>query len=404
MLKELINRIQGQVRIRAVCPYPERVLNLCSARGLAFWDLEWESAEQFTCRVSRRDFRVLRRSADNLDCQFQILRREGAPYALGRLRRRQALACGVVLCGLWLTIGSFFVWDIRITGNETVPREEILRALEKNGVRRGVWGLSLNSEDIRNHMLLDLPSLSWVAVNVSGCRAEVQVRERRPAPVLLDRRQPCNLVARRDGLILRVQALGGTPQVVRGMSVTAGQLLVSGVEDTEPFGSRLTAGLGRVEGRTWYTLTANVPLSCLQKQYTGQEKRLHSLVFGSHRIKFFANSSIDGRDCDKITQRTPVTLFDVTLPLTWETEVIRYYETTAAELPQQARQDAVGHVLEAYLHSIVDPYGEVMAVQVASRLRGETLTVTLTAECREEIGETVPIYLSDENEAGKPPA
>ena len=396
MLKGLINRSRGQVRLRVTCPYPERVLNLCSARNLAFWDLEWEGENQFTCRVSRKDFHILRQSGERLDCELQVLRREGAPYALGRLRRRQALAAGILLWGVWLVLSSVLIWDIRVSGNETVPKEEILRSLEKNGVRRGAWGLSVNGEDIRNHMLLDIPELSWAAVNVSGCRAEVQVRERRPAPALLDRKTPCNIVARRDGLVLDILALGGVPQVLRGMSVAEGQLLISGVEDTGTFGTRFTAGLGRVEGRTWYTLTANVSLTGQVKRYTGAEKHLHSLIFGSRRIKFFANSSIDGAQCDKITTRTPVSVLGAALPITWETETVRFYETEAAALSQQERQAAVGAALEAYLHSIVDPYGEVTASQTASRLRGDVLTVTLTAECREEIGETVPIYTANE--------
>ena len=320
MLKGLINRTRGQVRLRVTCPYPERVLNLCSARNLAFWDLEWEGENQFTCRVSRQDFRVLRQNGEKLDCELHVLGREGAPYALGRLRRRQALAAGLLLWGVWLVLSSVLIWDIRITGNETVPKEEILRSLEKNGVRRGTWGLSVNGEDIRNHMLLDIPELSWAAVNVSGCRADVQVRERRPAPALLDRKAPCNIVARRSGLVLDMQAWGGVPQVLEGMSVAEGQLLISGVEDTGTFGTRFTAGLGRVEGRTWYTLTANVSLTGQGKRYTGAEKRLHSLIFGSRRIKFFANSSIDSVQCDKITTRTPVSLLGMTLPVTWETE------------------------------------------------------------------------------------
>lgn len=392
MLKTLINRARGQVRVRVSCPYPERVLNLCSARALAFWDLNWEDDTHFTCRISRRDLRRLRQSAEKLDCQLTVLRREGAPYVLGQLRRRQALAVGILLCGLWMSVSSFVIWDIRIVGNETVPREEILRALEKYGVKRGAWGLSVNSADIRDHVLLDIPELMWVAVNVSGCRAEVQVRERRPAPTLLDRREPCNLVARRDGLVLSVRALGGTPQTVRGSAVTRGQLLISGVEDTAPFGARFTAGLGHVEGRTWYALTANVPLTAAEKRYSGGEKRLCSLIFGSRRIKFFSNSSIDGGNCDKITKRTPVTLFGAALPVTWETETVRCYETAAVTLTRQERQETVGAALEAYLHSIVDPYGEVAATEVTSRLRGELLTVTLTAECREELGERVPIY------------
>ena len=396
MLKGLINRTRGQVRLRVTCPYPERVLNLCSARNLAFWDLEWEGENQFTCRVSRQDFRVLRQNGEKLDCEFHVLGREGAPYALGRLRRRQALAAGLLLWGVWLVLSSVLIWDIRITGNEKVPKEEILRSLEKNGVRRGTWGLSVNGEDIRNHMLLDIPELSWAAVNVSGCRADVQVRERRPAPALLDRKAPCNIVARRSGLVLDMQAWGGVPQVLEGMSVAEGQLLISGVEDTGTFGTRFTAGLGRVEGRTWYTLTANVSLTGQGKRYTGAEKRLHSLIFGSRRIKFFANSSIDGAQCDKITTRTPVSMLGAALPITWETETVRFYETEPAALSQQERQAAVGAALEAYLRSIVAPYGEVTASQVTSRLRGDVLTVTLTAECREAIGETVPVYTANE--------
>ncbi|MFR0770560.1 MAG: sporulation protein YqfD [Dysosmobacter sp.] len=85
VLKELINRARGQVWLRVTCPYPERVLNLCSARKLAFWDLEWEGAETFTCRMSRRDHRILSRAAEKLDCTIEIVRREGAPYTLAKL-------------------------------------------------------------------------------------------------------------------------------------------------------------------------------------------------------------------------------------------------------------------------------------------------------------------------------
>ena len=396
MLKELINRARGQVWLRVTCPYPERVLNLCSARKLAFWDLDWEGAETFTCRMSRGDHRVLSRAAEKLDCTIEIVRREGAPYTLAKLRHRQALAVGIAACGAAVLIGSFFVWDIQIAGNETVPREVILRSLENNGVHRGCFGFALNGEDIRNHVLLEIPELSWVAVNVSGCRANVEVRERRTAPKPLDRKTPCNLVARRDGLVLRVQALGGTAAVLRGMSVTRGQLRISGVEDTAPYGARLTAGLGRVEGRTWYTLTANVPLTEAAKRYTGEEKRLRSLIFGTRRIKFFSNSSIDAGKCDKMTARTPVCVFGLPLPVTLETETLRFYETEIVACDPAQRQAETGAVLEQYLHSLVDAYGTVTAAQGSSRVRGDVLTVTLSAECREELGTRVPIYTTEE--------
>ena len=396
MLEGAVNRLRGQVRLRVESGYPERVLNLCAQRRLELRAVRWESERAFCCTLSRHDFLVLRLLSRKLDCSLHVQRREGAPFALGRLRRRTALAVGLVVCAGALFFGSFFIWDITIDGAETVPEEKILRALEKNGVGFGTFGFSIDGEDLRNHVLLELPELKWLAVNVSGCRAYVQVRERTPAPQLADRRAPCNVTARRDGLVLRVQALGGVPQVMKGMSVTEGQLLISGVEDTGTFGTRFTAGLGSVEGRTWYTLTANVPLTGAEKRYTGREKRLHSVIFGSRRIKFFANSSIDSGQCDKITERTPVRVCGIPLPITWETETLRFYETEPVTVTQARRQKETGAALEAYLHSLVDPYGKVTASQVTSRLRGDVLTVTLTAECREELGTQAPIYTANE--------
>ena len=58
----VLNRLRGQVRLRVECAFPERVLNLCGARDLAFWDLQWESGTTFTCRMSRGDYAALRQS------------------------------------------------------------------------------------------------------------------------------------------------------------------------------------------------------------------------------------------------------------------------------------------------------------------------------------------------------
>ena len=51
---------------------------------------------------------------------------------------------------------------------------------------------------------------------------------------------------------------------------------------------------------------------------------------------------------------------------------------------------SIDHVAVSYTH--LDVYKrQVTASQVASRLRGDVLTVTLTAECREELGTQAPI-------------
>lgn len=392
MLNEIVNRLRGQLRVRAESAFPERILNLCGARDLSFWDLEWESPTAFTCRLSRRDWHALRRAAKNLDCTLTVVRREGAPYFLFRFRHRTALVTGLVACALSLFLGSFFIWDFSVEGNETVPTEQILRALEKNGVGLGTFGLSLNGEDIRNHVLLDIPELSWIAVNVSGCRANVQVRERTPVPELVSKQKPANVVARRAGLVLKVRALDGVACVLPGTAVTEGQILISGVEDTETVGARILTGMGTVTARTWYSLDTAVPLRVEEKRYTGEEKLGVSLIFGTHRVKFFRNSSIEGAEYDKITNRHPWSLLGVSLPVTLVTERYRFYETDLVEQSPAQAEKAAEAVLTEYLNSLAEPYGTVKSTLCSARQKGDTLLVTLKAECEEQIGESVPIY------------
>ena len=395
MILSAIHRLQGQLRIRAECAFPERVLNLCSVRGLAFWDLEWESDTAFTCRISRQDFGVLRQTAGNLACEITVLRREGAPYFLQRFRHRQALLTGAVGLVFLMLVGSFFVWDFEITGNETVPEERILRALEAQGVGIGSFGLSLDGEDIRNHVLLEIPELSWVAVNVSGCRAKVQVRERVVPPELIRDKEPTNVVARRAGLVLEVHALDGVACVLPGSSVTEGQLLISGVEDLETLGARVLAGMGSVQARTWYTLKTALPLSGSEKQYTGKEKTGVSLIFGKQRVKFFSNSSIEGAKYDKITNNYSGSVLGIPLPVKLGVETWRFYETKPLRLDPVRAEKLGEQILTEQLQTMVEPYGRIRSTLCSSRQTGNTLEVTLTAECVEEIGETVPILTEE---------
>lgn len=392
MLNQIVNRLRGQVRVRVEAPFPERVLNLCGARNLAFWDLAWESPTAFSCRLSRRDWHALRRAVGQLDCALTLERGEGVPYFLRRFRKRYALLAGLLLCALWLSVGSFFIWDFTVEGNETVSDEEILRALQTYGVDIGTFGFSLDAEDLRNHILLDIPELSWLTVNVSGSRAYVQVRERVFAPEIVDERTPTNVVARRAGLVQRVRVMEGVPCVLEGTAVEEGQLLISGVEDTDTFGARVLAGMGEVEARTWYTLTAVFPQEASVRQYTGEELTGLSLVFGTRRVKFFPNSSIAGQEYDKITTRVPLTLFGLPLPVTVVREQYRFYRTEQQTLEARQAERMGEELLTEYLHTLVDPYGTVTSALCQTRQTAGGLAVTLRAECREQIGEQTPIY------------
>lgn len=395
LLKKIVNRLRGEVRIRVVSGFPERVLNLCGARKLTFWDVCWVSPTEFVCSMSRQDYRILRQAAKNLDCTLTVERKVGAPYFLGRFRQRYVLVCGLSLCAVFLLFGSFFIWDFQIEGNVTVTDEAILRCLERQGVKLGAFGFGIDSEDLRNHVLLEMPELVWITVNVSGCQAQIQVRERLPTPERTDKREPQNVVARRDGLVLKITALGGEKRVLAGTTVEQGQLLISGVEDTDTFGARLKAGMGSVTARTWYTLQSQIPLTEEKKTYTGEKKTGWSLIFGTHRIKLYGSGSYSLTDCDKISSRTQLRLFGISFPVTVERETWRYFTVETESISPEKAKEQGEALLTEYLHTLVDPYGAISSTVCTVKQDGDTAVVTLSAECVEQIGQTVPIYRAE---------
>lgn len=43
MYRKVLNYLRGQVTVEVESAAPERVLNLCAAHNIPFWELEWLS-------------------------------------------------------------------------------------------------------------------------------------------------------------------------------------------------------------------------------------------------------------------------------------------------------------------------------------------------------------------------
>ena len=393
LLNRWLQFAEGTVRVRVEAVFPERVMNLMSSHGLRFWDVRWESEVEFTCSMSRRDFKRLRVLTERQPCRITVERRRGIPYLALRAGDRRALVLTLLLAAALLFFGSFCVWEFEVEGETAVSEETILRVLASHGVKLGVLSGKIDSEKLRNEVLTELPELSWIAVNVKGFKAYVQVRPRIRAPEVVKEGETVNIVARRDAVVEKVQPLWGEAVVLSGMTVKEGDLLISGVSHRGGQEVQLLSAVGNVEGRTWYTLTAEMSLTAAEKRYTGEEKTALSLVIGNHRIKILGNSRYQGAKYDKITRRTKWDLFGLLpLPVTTVREKLRFYETETVTVSAERQQEIAAVILEDQLaQCLAAGEGEVLAKLVTAEQRQGRLRVTLRAECREQIARAVTV-------------
>ena len=396
MYRKVLNYLRGQVTVEVESAAPERVLNLCAAHGIPFWGLTWLSELRLRAAIDRAELPRLRQVLTQTDAVLTVVRTEGAPEVWRQYRRRYVLLAAAGLLMLTMALGGTHIWAFQVTGNDTVPTETILRTLEKYGVALGARS-RIQQEELRNHVLLELPDVVWLTVNMRGCTAHVQVVERQRPPHLYTDGEITNVVAARDGLVTGVQALDGEAQVMAGSTVTAGQVLISGVVDSDRRGYRLLHGMGQVWARTWYELSVSVPLTVREKgRETGAVTRL-AVDVGRNRIKIYGKGSMTGPDCDKMTLYHQARLpFGLTLPVTLVTERTVRYAAGEAERPMaDARAEGETQLMAQLEAALAPSQGQLLHHRFDAVRQGVWLVVTLHAECEEQIGVSSPLDIQD---------
>lgn len=397
-MQYLMNYLRGFVTVTVWGACPEQLLNLCGRQRVGFWGLEWIDETEFRFTVPLRAYPLLERLARKTMCELRSPRRAGLPALALNLSRRRTFVAGLVLCLISLCLLSRVVLTVEVEGNETVPTAVILQELSRLGLRPGAFGPALEEREIANAALIELDGLAFLSVNLYGSRAQVQVKEAEQPPERPDNTIPADLVSVAGGIVTQVTATAGQPLVQEGDTVLPGDVLVTGFMDLPEIGySETDAGTyvvrasGQVWARTWRTLKASIPLTARVKDYTGRSRSLYSLDFFGRRVNFYQNSGISYARYDKIVETKTLTLpGGAALPVSLTRETAREYEPAPAQLDPAAASALLERDLRRQLADILKQTdGACLRSDCTAAVEGELLTVTLLAECSEQIARPV---------------
>lgn len=206
------------------------------------------------------------------------------PY-ICKYRKRYGLFAGALLTVASMFLSTFFVWEIRVEGNENVSDEEIIRVLEDVGFYEGKTKIGLDVKSTVNKYLIKEDRISWMAINMEGTVAHVEVKEAK-MPTAVPRKENVNLVACHDGIIMRVDALSGKAVVKKGDTVTRGQLIVSAFMDKRTGGELLKGARGFAFAYTERYFEVHVPLEYNTLVSTGNKYSKRAVSFFSFEIPF----------------------------------------------------------------------------------------------------------------------
>lgn len=385
-MQNAINFFLGSVLVEVRGSYPERFFNLCARNGIEFWDMSIVEIGVFRIRMTVTNFKRLPSVARKANCRVHIIEKSGLPFFANRFRKRAALVAGCAVFCIAAWVFTSFVWVIDIDGFAELDTAKLRAALEDSGLSVGTYAPSVNLSDLKNNILIDIPELSYISVNFSGSHALVTARKRTLPPEILSEDVPCDIIADKDGVIYDITVKSGTPEVVRGDTVTKGQILASGYITGRAGTTVMTHADAEIYARTWQRKSARMQKEYSEKVYTGNEKNVYTILLFGNRIKLYINSGISYAKCDKIIKKTDITFFGrLKLPLSLERATYREYEIQPATMSDETAYEYLSEGLHRAVN--ISDGTEIVNSDFKTSSDEKFAYASIIAECIEKIGE-----------------
>ncbi len=289
LLERFIKWLYGYLYVKIKGNFPERFLNLCSARNIQIWNIQkTENGYQFCICI--KDFKKLSFIARKTKTRPYIIKRMGFPFYVNKIKKRQGFLIGGIVFFVLLYSLSSFIWDIQLSGQYTYTKEALVKYLKTIDVYAGMKKKNVNCSDIETAIRETYKDIGWVSVELKGTKLFIKIQETNMPSLYVTDPIPKHLIASRDGIVNSIITRTGTPIVRVGDEVKKGDVLISGIveilgDSGEVLRKDMVLADGDViiEAKTSYY--DEISKKYEEKEYTGKEKWSYNVFAFPYQLK-----------------------------------------------------------------------------------------------------------------------
>ena len=370
----------------------ERFLNLCLMDDILLYDLSRENTEKLSAKINITSFKKLRVIARKTRTKIKINKKFGFTFFIQKNKNRRGIYVGLFLFILITYFFSTHLMGISFIGNNKISDEELFSSLSSYGVKIGTPVNSIDTKKLKNQLMTSTPDLGWVGISLKGSRLYLEIKERKEKTEIPGTNEPCNLVASKNGIVRLMEIRDGQTMVIVNTPVKKGDLLVSGVIDSNSVGMRYTHSYGEVYATTWYKESINIPLKYKARIFTNEKK--------TKRIMKFLNTSVPlyfSKEPPYSYYKTYNSTKEYSLPINIlpsikleKTEYFKQKEQNKERTLNEAITLGKFHLLHR-INSQLAVGATIDKLKITHQMTGNIVSVTLECECTENIATKTPI-------------
>ncbi len=317
--------------------YGEKFVTLCMKEEIDLWEIRRVCPGIIRTKLFLFSKKKLDPLARKSGVTLEFGPDTGLPGTLKQYRFRPGLFLGLALYLTLMLLLPRFVWSVEIPGADPVQTRQIKSVLLEEGFGVGSFIPSVDYKNLRYRLMLSCPDVSFVSVNMEGCRGVVEARFSEDSPEAVDDGTPCNIVASRDGQIISMLVQTGMRYAQKGQTVQKGDLLVGGIMDTR-LGYYVVHAKAKIMARTTDVQQETVCLTQTVTEPTGRYRIKWEWSFFGKKIDGSPWFSCPYGQYDTVTQTKHLSLGeDSAVPIVL-TETY-YYETVSYDVeisPEEA--------------------------------------------------------------------
>lgn len=263
-----------------------------------------------------------------------------------KLLNRKAFILGLSIFIAIIYYMSTKIWVININTDAFVSPYEIRTYLNTIGVKEGISKKNVDVFKLEKKIPEANSNVVWVRARITGTQLEINISERQNPPNIIEDTSPCDLIAKKDGIINRIYTLSGTAAVKEGDLIKQGDILIKGEQGKEETIYEVKAQ-GMVMATTFYESMLDFKIEQYKRVRTGNVIR--NKYININKNKIYIKNKLNKYDkYDKIEDNNGIIKSEVY----YEIKEIEYTEKEIEKLLEEKLIDMYSNIVIDFNHDV----------------------------------------------------
>lgn len=217
--------------------------------------------------------------------EIKLIRLKGFAKFVDIIKRNIVFFVGLVISYIYLLLLSNIIFSVDVIHSKAYIRELLYSELKSHGISKyNIVKSYKTKEKIEKEILSNnKDKLEWIEIERSGVKYIIKVEER----IIKNPKEeeaPRDIVAKKDGIIMRLNASHGEIRKKINDYVKKGEVIISGaITKNDEVKNKITAD-GFVYAEVWYKTDVNMPYYYREEKLTGKSKTRLKFQFLNKKI------------------------------------------------------------------------------------------------------------------------